>query len=255
MHRLTQAILRDRLTPAQATATRERIEAILAASNPRDSGNPGTWPRWARLMPHLLAADLAATANRSLRWLACYACGYLIARGDTRSSYDLAGNLCPQWRERFGSDDDTALEIAHLLAWALQGLGRYAEARDLEQDILPRSRRVLGDDHQNTLVYANSLANGMRALGEVQAARDLDQDTLERRRRVLGDDHPDTLGSANNLAIGLYELGEVQAARDLDQDTLGRRRRVLGADHPSTLRSVNNLAADLRLLGEAGNQS
>ena len=67
MHRLTQAILRDRLTPDQAAATRERTEAILAASDPGDPDNPVTWPRWAPLMPHLLAADLAATGNPDLR--------------------------------------------------------------------------------------------------------------------------------------------------------------------------------------------
>ena len=44
MHRLTQAILRDRLTPDQAAATRTRTEAILAASNPGDPANPATWP-------------------------------------------------------------------------------------------------------------------------------------------------------------------------------------------------------------------
>ena len=63
LHRLTQAILRDRLTPEQAAATRRRTEAILAASDPRDPANPVTWPRWARLMPHLIAADLTATDN------------------------------------------------------------------------------------------------------------------------------------------------------------------------------------------------
>ena len=71
MHRLTQAILRDRLTPAGAAATRKCTEAILAASNPGDPPNPVTWPRWARLMPHVLAADLAATDSPALRELAC----------------------------------------------------------------------------------------------------------------------------------------------------------------------------------------
>ena len=61
MHKLTQAILRDRLTPAEAAATRARTEVILAANNPGEPTDPATWPRWARLMPHLLAADLAAT--------------------------------------------------------------------------------------------------------------------------------------------------------------------------------------------------
>ena len=36
MHRLTQAILRDRLTPEQAAATRACTEAILAAADPGD---------------------------------------------------------------------------------------------------------------------------------------------------------------------------------------------------------------------------
>ena len=250
MHRLIQAILRDRLTPGQAAATRQRAEAILVANNPHDPGNPATWPRWAQLMPHLLAADLAATVNRNLRWLACNASWYLIARGDTRSSYDLAANLHPQWRERLGGDEETVLAMAHQLGWTLQILGRYAEARDLEQEVVARARLVLGEDHPNTLTYVNELAVDLRRLGEVQAARDLNQDTLDRRRRMLGADHPHTLASAGNLANDLRQLGQVRAARDLEQDTFDRHRRVLGADHPHTLASANNLADGLRALGE-----
>ena len=95
MHRLTQAILRDRLTGEQAAATRACSEAILAAADPGDPGNPVTWPRWAQLMPHLLAADLAATGSPGLRWMACNACWYLLARGDTRTAHDLASGLAP----------------------------------------------------------------------------------------------------------------------------------------------------------------
>ena len=63
MHRLTQAILRDRLTAEQAAATRACAEAVLAAADPGDPYDPVSWPRWAQLMPHLLAADLAATGQ------------------------------------------------------------------------------------------------------------------------------------------------------------------------------------------------
>ena len=45
MHRLTQAILRDRLTAVRAAATRACAEAVLAAADPRDPANPVTWPR------------------------------------------------------------------------------------------------------------------------------------------------------------------------------------------------------------------
>ena len=250
MHRLTQAILRDRLTPAQAAAIRERSEAILAASRPGQPGDPVTWPRWAQLMPHLLAADPAATGNYDLRWMACDACSYLQRRGDTGAAHDLASDLRRRWRERLGDDDESTRAATHYVAWTLREMGRYAEARELDEDTLARTRRIEGADHSNTLISANHLAADLRDLGEHQAARELDEDTLARKRRVLGDDHPSTLFSANNLANDLRELGEDQAARELDEDTLARKRRVLGDDHPSTLGSANNLAADLRVLGE-----
>ena len=250
LHRLTQAILRDRLTGEQAAATRERSEAILAAANPRGPENPVTWPRWAQLMPHLLAADLAATGNEDLRWMACDACSYLQRRGDTRPAHDLASDLRQRWRERLGDDDQTTRAATNYVASTLREMGRYAEARDLDQDTLDRTRRIRGADHSNTLTYATNLATDLSNLGEHQAARELDEDILTRRRRALGEDHPDTLISANNLAVHLRRLGEYQAARELDEDTLARKQRVLGEDHPSTLASANGLAVDLRRLRE-----
>jgi hypothetical protein len=250
MHRLTQAILRDRLSPGQAAAARDRTESILAAGNPGDPANPATWPRWARLMPHVLAAGLAATASAGLRQLACDLCWYLLARGDPHTTYDLASSLRQQWRDRLSDDHEDVLEIARYLSWALTVMGRYAEARDLDQDTLGRKRRVLGEDHLSTLISANHLVNDLRLLGELQAARDLGQDNLDRKRRTLGDDHLETLRSAFHLAPILHDLGEVQAARDLDLDTLDRQRRILGEDHPDTLRTANNLALDLHDQGE-----
>jgi hypothetical protein len=246
MHRLTQAILRDRLTPEQAAAARACTEAILAAADPRDPANPVSWPRWAQLMPHLLAADLATTGSRDLRWMACNACWYLLVRGDTRTARDLARELRQRWRDRVGDDHENTLSAATYLAWAFRNMGRYAEARELDEDTLARRRHVLGEDHPESLVSANNLADDLRNLGKHQAARELDEDTLARRRAVLGADHPETLDSACNLAADLRDLGEHQAARELDEDTLARRRRVHGGDHPSTLDSVNNLAGDLR---------
>ena len=144
---------------------RERTEAILAASDPRDSGNPATWPRWTQLMPHLLAADLAATSNSALRLMACNACWYLLARGDTRSGHDLPRDLHQHWQEQLGADHKDTLMAGHYFASASRMMGRYAEALDLDQDTLERSRRVLGAGHPYTLAIAASLAEDLRLLG------------------------------------------------------------------------------------------
>jgi transcriptional regulator with XRE-family HTH domain len=251
MHRLTQAILRDRLAPARAAAARACTEAILAASDPGDPPDPGTWARWAQLMPHVLAADLGATDNPALRELVPRVCWYLIERGDARAARDLMIDLRRQWRDRLGADHRHALMAAHYLAWALWELGRYAESRDLNQVTHERRRNVLGDDHPDTLNSAHNLAMDLRMLGDARGARDLDQDTLDRYRRSQGRDHLSTLRSANNLAADLRALGQPEDARKLDQDTLDHRRDVLGHDHPDTLNSAHNLAMDLRMLGDA----
>ena len=51
---------------AQAAAIRDCADAALAAADPGDAGYPANWPRWAQLMPHLLAANPAATSNPAL---------------------------------------------------------------------------------------------------------------------------------------------------------------------------------------------
>jgi transcriptional regulator with XRE-family HTH domain len=250
MHRLTQAILRERLAPDQAAATRSCAEAILAASNPGDPPNPVTWPQWARLTPHVLAADLAGTDNPDLRELVRYTCWYLIERGDNRTALDLVKGLPEQWRDRLGEDHEHTLTAGHYLGWVLLQMDRYAESRDLNQATFARRCRVLGEDHPDTLYSAHNLAITLRKLGDVEAARNLDQDTVDRQRRVMGDDDHSTLRAAAMLAADLRELGELQAARDLEQDILDRRRRALGPDHPDTLTSATGLAADLRQLGD-----
>ena len=250
MHRLTQAIIRSSLPPEQAASTQAVAEAIVAASSPDDAEAPGTWPAWARLLPHVLALDPAASSNSSLRGVAVRAAWYLVARGDFSGGHDLADRLYQQWGQRLGPDDWQTLLAGHTLGFALRQMGRSGDARQVTEGTLARRRRVLGEDHPDTLASATGLTNDLRALGEIQAARDLDEDTLARYRRVLGEDHPDTLASANNLACDLSGLGEIQAARDLDEDTLARRRRVHGEDHPHTLGSANNLAIGLHALGD-----
>ena len=249
MHRLTQTIVRGLLPPDEAAAARVAAEAVLAANHPGDEELPSTWPGWAQLLPHLLAADPDTTAA-ALSDVTYDAAWYLIRRGDARGGYDLACRLHRQRLDRLGPDDPDTLAAATTVAASLRGMGRYGEARELDEDTLARRRRVLGEDHPATQRSVRNLAADLRLLGEYQAARELDEDTLTRSRRVLGEDHPDTLVSASGLAADLRALAEYQAARELDEDTLTRSRGVLGEDHPDTLVSASGLAADLRALAE-----
>ena len=264
LHRLMQAILRDRpisalgrsVIRAQAphappTPTNEGdmstvVRRLLREAVPADPwNNPASWPAWRQLLPHVLAVTDATptTDSGDVAWLLGRAAIYLQTQGEPRPAralYERAHQLC---RDRLGEDHPDTLASANNLALDLHALGEHQQARTLDEDTLTRYRRVLGEDHPDTLISATNLAVDLRALGEYQQARTLNEDTLTRSRRVLGDDHPNTLISANNLALRPVWLGEYQQARTLNEDTLTRRRRVLGEDHPDTLTSANNLAA------------
>ncbi|MGW2938080.1 FxSxx-COOH system tetratricopeptide repeat protein [Streptomyces sp. NPDC001156] len=250
LHRLTQAVLRDQLTPDQHTQAAEDASRLLAAALPGDPSDPGTWPLWHALLPHLLAISATDLTTTDARYAAGEACRYLMERGQAHVALERIQHLHQTWIRTLGPDLDDTLRAATSLARAYDDTGDHAAARTLDEDSLIRRRRILGEDHPDTLRTANNLAIRLAALGEVEQARALAEDTLARQRRVLGEDHPDTLTTANNLAVRLEALGEVEEARALGEDTLARQRRVLGEDHPNTLRTANNLAIQLADVGQ-----
>jgi hypothetical protein len=250
LHRLTQAILRDQLPADQASAYRDHAQALLAAADPGDYRDPETWPAWARILPHLLAAEPAAGTSPDLRDMACRAIWYLWYRGDHRPASKLAGHLHRQWSDRLGPDDRDALRAAHGLFGLLADPRPYSQIRQLGEDTLDRSRRAFGDDHPDTLRAAFHLAFFLHEMGDFEEARRLNTDTLTRRRRLLGEDDVDTRRAAQNLGRDLRALDEIERARRLHEDCVAYGRRAKGDDHPFTLKAVNDLGATLRAAGE-----
>lgn len=250
LHRLTQSVIRDRLPPEAQEQVRNHARALLAGNQPGDPEDPRNWPRWARMVPHLLAVDPAAEAEPELRETACNAGWYLIERGDADAAVRLSTELYDNWRDALGPGHRHTLTSARDLARALRERGEYDQAARLYEDALERARDSLGADDPLTLRIEHGFAIDLHLLGRDTEAYDLQHDALERYRRVLGVDHPHTLHSANHLAVALHALGQFDQARALHEETLARYRDVLGVDHPDTLRSANNLAIDLRSLGD-----
>ncbi len=162
------------------------VRLLRAAVPPDPWNNPGTWPQWRRLLPHVLTATDASRARDhtgdDVAWLLDKASTYLLTRGEPAES-----------------------------------LPHFERALELR-------RGVLGEDHPDTLTSANNLALNLGTLGQYEAARRLDEDTLARSRRVLGQEHPKTLTAASNLALNLGALGQYEVAHQLDEDTETRRR-------------------------------
>lgn len=257
LHRLTQAILRGQLRSEEKASYRAHARTLLCAYQPQnsDDDDPELWPRWEKLLPHVLSARALPVDNPDElgaegRWLLIRASWHLANLGNAQAAYDLSSALVRTWRRRLGPDHEHTLAAVYGVTQALRAFERYEEAFALDSDVRDRRQRIFPDkDNDFNLASANNVAADLRLLLRTAEARELDEDTLARRRRAKGEDHRFTLRTANNLALDLHQLGSVEEARDLNEDTLSRRQRVLGEDHPHTLISASNLARDLHALG------
>ncbi|MER6179315.1 FxSxx-COOH system tetratricopeptide repeat protein [Streptomyces sp. NPDC001652] len=248
--RLTQAVLRDQLTPESRALAARHASALLATAYPGQAADPETWPHWPALLPHLLAIGPADLTTPLARFAACEACWYLLDRGDTRTALARLQDLHRDWEQRLGADVEDTVWAAAYLARAHADTGELSEAHRLESGTLHRQQTQLGPDHPGALRAAGNFTLRLTALGNTTDARAMAVQTLETQRRLLGEDHPDTLITAGNLAVLLSELGQHEGALTLTEDTLARQRRVLGENHPHTLVTAGNLAIHLAARGE-----
>jgi len=246
MHRLIQAVVRDRIDSSELAEIRSQAAAVLTATAPGDTDDPATWSTWSALAPHIIAIDPATSDNERLRTAACQVMLYLLRRGENRPALNLAERLHQQWSERLGPNDVHTLKAATEHAHAIFVLGDMHGAHGMIKDNLTRYWRILGDDHPDTLRATDGLARTLHALGQHTQAREIQEDVLTRCRRVLGDNHPDTLRTAHNLAVGLTSCGQVLRARGIIDDVVKRLRRAIGPEHPDTqsaLKTQNRIVA------------
>jgi tetratricopeptide (TPR) repeat protein len=207
VHRLVQATIRARhprggsgapaadLTgqaagsaPAPASDPLTETLAVLYADAPEKIASvPAAWPRWAVLLPHVLAAT-----------------GHL---------GQAAGKPGPAGMEH----------AAWLLDWAgeyLRVRGRPADAKPLHERALALSEAVHGPDHPDVGPALTHLAQTLQDLGQPGAARPLQERALAIGEAAYGPDHPTVALRLNNLAQTLQDLGQPEAARPLQERAL-----------------------------------
>ncbi|MBM0234522.1 tetratricopeptide repeat protein [Micromonospora sp. STR1_7] len=258
VHRLLQAVVRDRMTEDEVAAARHQVHLVLAASRPRDD-DPSTWPRLRVLWPHLQVSDALTCPDESVCQLLIDRVRYLWQRGGLELAERFSQQVDDTWSERLcgplNEADATVLarQVLHLRFYRaniLRSMGRFDEARELDEVVLAEQRRLLGPLHPHSLLTAGSLAGDLRALGRYTEALERDRSTHASWVQVFGEDHLRTLSAANNLAVSYRLAGDHRSARRWDDEVHQRRRLVLGPTHPYTLVSAVRLGSDLREAGE-----
>jgi MinD-like ATPase involved in chromosome partitioning or flagellar assembly len=255
VHRLVQAVVRDRMSDEEIMDARRCVHEVLAASRPEgEVDDPDTWPRYRLIWPHLTPSRALRSEQEDVRQLHIERVRYLRLRGDLQRGRNRAEEIETAWDKMLAETTDPALAESlrmHLFrlrfnkANIIRDLAEFTKAQELDEAVLNGQRELLGSEHPHTLMTGGSLAADLRALGQYHRALDLDRGTYAAWQRGYGDDYPGTLRAAHNLAVSQRLTGDFRSALAQDQLTLARRSAILGTRHPRTLDSGAAVARDL----------
>ena len=246
VHRLVQAVTRDRLNKDEQVSWTKAALQVLGAAFPSETPSPEDWPLYEPLVPHALAAVNHAAPYDALlpavTWLLIKTGLYWAGRGQWDDAVRVMSQALETQQRILGTEHPETLASMANLANVYSSQGRYEQARTLHEQALAAKRRMLGAEHPDTLNSMNNLAIVYFRQGRYEQARTLHEQALAAKRRMLGPDHPDTLASMTNLANVYLRQGRYEQAQTLYEQVLAASQRVLGAEHPYTLASMASLA-------------
>ena len=233
---------------------------VLRADAPGQiQGAPQDWPRWAVLLPHVLAAtghaDRASgqpgpAVMEDLAWLLNRAATYLRVQAQFTDAKALLERALAIDEAAYGPDHPAVAPGLNNLAQILRDLGDPAGARPVQERVLAITEAAYGPDHPVVAIGLNNLAAILWDLGDPAGARPVQERALAITEAAYGPDHPAVATGLNNLAQILQDLGDPAGARPVQERALAITEAAYGPDHPAVATRLNNLALILRDLGD-----
>jgi tetratricopeptide (TPR) repeat protein len=254
VHRLVQAVVRERMSPAALASARTDVHQILVAARPDGAvDDPATWSRYRLIWPHLTPSGAMRSTQEPVRQLLLDRVRYLRLRWDLERGDRRATEIEEAWKEMLAATPERAAaplrrqlyRLRFNKANIMRDLARFPESRAIDEEVLSGQRQLIGEEHPHTLMTASGLAADFRALGQYDKALRIDRSTYLSWTRQYGEEHFGSLSAANNLALSLLLTGDVDGALAQDRLTLERRSATLKPDHPMTLSSGSAVARDL----------
>ena len=260
VHRLVQAVLRERLRERGGEAERNAVTATLLRMNDGfqfDRTRLETWTRCRERVSHArsavgYAADDIGESEALSRLLNDLGL-YLDNRADyagARSAYERALRI---GEVAFGPDDPQVATFSNNLGSVLQSLGDYAGARTAFERALQIDEAAFGPDHPDVAILVNNLGGVLESLGDYAGTRSAYERALRIDEAAFGPDHPTIATRANELGRVLLIQGDAAEAIPLLERALRIHERFLGTAHWTTWNGMIGLAMARHATGdEAG---
>jgi tetratricopeptide (TPR) repeat protein len=254
IHRLVQAVARDRLPENARNTWAEAAVRLVNSAFPFDSDDVRTWPVCARLLPHALAvaghAEILQVASEATGRLLNQAGLYLKGRAEFAQAKAAFERALAIWKKQLGPEHPQVATVVNNLGSVLHDLGDLAGARAHFERALVIDEAAFGPHHPNVAIRVNNLGSVLQDLGDLAGARAAYERALAIDEAVFGPDHPKVAIRVNNLGGVLKDLGDLAGARTHFQRALAIDEAVFGPDHPNVAGDLNNLGSVLQDLGD-----
>ena len=256
VHRLVQAVVRERLPEDERQAWAERAVWLVNQVFPTDLDDPGVWSTCKRWLPHVLVVSERAAevglADETMAQLFTRAAKYNRMSGaltEARQLYQRAiGFALPIYgREHH---ELAALYRGLALTLVIGDFGDSSEPRQFAERALEIDLARLGPESETVARDHNCLVRVFRRLGDLKAASAHLERALDIYEKIYGEDHPKLISMLNDQGFLLRELKDLERARPLLERALKIGESAYGVDDADVATFHSNLATILDELGD-----
>ena len=243
MHRLVQAVLRERMSEPEQAAWLRQVMAALNAVFPDVTHE--AWGQCERLLPHVLTVATAIpddAGDQELAQALQKAADYLCSRARYEQAEPLYQRALRIGKRIWGLEHPQVANPCCGLAYLFYEQGKYQQAEPLYHQALQIRERVLGSTHPNVAYTLERLGQLYWKEGKYEQAKRLYQRALYILELAKGAEHAEIAHLLNDLAILSVEQGDHEQCELLYQRALSMWERALGTNHPDVAIPLNNLA-------------
>ncbi|WP_155354100.1 FxSxx-COOH system tetratricopeptide repeat protein [Acrocarpospora macrocephala] len=219
-----------------------RVAAVLLreAADGLRTDDPGSWPSWLGLLPHLrdlLAASAVPFDEEGLVALAKAAdlAGAMLTRSGQNRESEVLVRAAFERTSLLSDNHPQRLALRYRIADVERVHGRHHAVQQALEELLADQVRLLGADAPAVLATRGNIAWALAAHGHLVEAEARYRALLEDHVRIFGPDHRETLTVRHNIAWTVAMRGRSADAERLLNDILAEQVRILGAEHPDTI--------------------
>jgi tetratricopeptide (TPR) repeat protein/DNA-binding XRE family transcriptional regulator len=252
IHRLVQAVIKNRLTKSTRKQWAERT--VRAVNRAFPGVQETDWHDYRHYVPHVQVCSEIVEQEHLVfpeaGYLFLRTGIYLYRQGQYRQAQSFYDYALAIYTNVFGSEHPYTAGVLHNLAMLAQIQERPEDAELLYTRVFGIWEKMSGPEGPVRHSILNNLAIAYLEQGKLKDAEQLLQDVLNYGEDVIGLEHPDTAITLSNLAQVYRAQDRYNEAEGLLQRALHIQEKGLESTDPSIATTLDELATIYQLLNK-----